>query len=130
MPDNNKTPLYQPPVPSTEFEGDARLFGNVLRFQYSRDGVAYRGGIRFGGVAASRARAERCCTSWHIKGAYDTLVEIDGSVWSKEIKADTAERWRNHWKMRHFMIYLDSVGCFEIIADSWEALPEEAGRWP
>jgi hypothetical protein len=31
--------------------------------------------------------------------------------------------------MHHFMIYLDSAGCFEVIAESWEVLPEEPGAW-
>jgi len=39
-----------------------------------------------------------------------------------EIRADTAEQWRDEWEMHHYMIYLGSVGCFEIIAESWSAL--------
>ena len=29
--------------------------------------------------------------------------------------------------MHHYMIYLDSAGCFEFIAESWEAIQDEAG---
>jgi hypothetical protein len=73
-----------------------------------------------------RKRAERCCTAWNIEGAYDTLVEVEDSPWVVEMRADTQERWRDHWAMHHYMIYLDGVGCFEVIADSWAALAEEA----
>jgi hypothetical protein len=69
-----------------------------------------------------RKRAERCCTAWHIEGAYDTLVEVVDSRWVEEMRVDTAEPFRDKWATHHYMIYLDSVGCFEIIAESWTAL--------
>ena len=119
---SSKKALYQAPVPSTEFEGTTRLCGNILYFQYYRDGVLYRSGIRFTQMPATRTRAERCCTAWHIDGAYDTLVEVEGSSWVSEVRADTQQQWRDSWATHHYMIYLDSAGCFEVIADSWEAL--------
>lgn len=122
-------PLYEIPLPSTDFEGDATICGPVLRFQYYRDGKPYWSGIRFNRVLATRTRAERCCTSWHIRGAYDTLVEVEDSQWVDEMRADTAERWRDEWETHHYLIYLDSAGCFEVIAASWEVLPEEQGLW-
>src|SRR5579864_4322433 len=124
-----KKPLYEVPVASTEFEGDATLCHDILRFQYYRGDVLHRSAILFKRVAATRTRAERCCTEWHIEGAYDTLVEVEDSSWVDEIRADTDEHWRYKWEMHHYMIYVDSAGCFELIAESWEALPEEAGSW-
>jgi hypothetical protein len=35
--------------------------------------------------------------------------------------------------MHHYMFYLNDdrhEGAFELIADSWELLPEEKGWWP
>ena len=121
---NIKRALFQLPLPSTELDGDAFLCGSVLRFRYSRDGVVYQSGISFGRVSATRTRAERCCSAWHIDGAYDTLVEIEDSQWVTEVRTDTQMMWRDKWMMKHYMIYLDSAGCFEIIAESWEILPE------
>jgi hypothetical protein len=119
---SSKKPLYSVPVPSTEFEsGGAYLCDHVIRFEYYRTGVLYRSGFRFNAMAAARTRAERCCTVWHIEGAYDTLVQVEDSSWVDEI--------RDQWEMRHYMIYLDSAGCFEVIAASWEVLPEEEGSW-
>ena len=57
--------------------------------------------------------------------AYDTLVEIEESFWIAEMEVDVPEPYRDEWNPRHFMIYLDSVGCFEFLAQSWKALPEE-----
>jgi hypothetical protein len=126
---NAKKPLYTVPVPSTDFVTEAAMCGHVLRFDYNREGTVLRSGIRFNRVSATRTRAERCCTSWHVEGAYDTLVEIEGSPWVEDTRAKTAERWRNEWETHHYLIYLDSAGCFEVIAASWEVLPEEHGAW-
>jgi hypothetical protein len=122
----SKKPLHTVPVPSTNFTTHAYLdmqgIQPAIRFGYRKDGVQHEGGIGFSKVCVLRTRAERCCTAWHIEDAYDTLVEVEASPWVKEIRADTAKQWRNKWEMHHYMIYLDSVGCFEIIAESWVSL--------
>lgn len=53
-----KTPIYQVPVPSTDFASDAKMCGSILRFDYYRNEIAYRCGIRFKFVSALRERAE------------------------------------------------------------------------
>ncbi len=120
----SKTPLHTVPVPSTSFTTHAYYDeqGPAIRYGYKKDGANHQGGIGFSKVCAVRTRAERCCKAWHIEGAYDTLVEVEGSPWAAEIRADTAEQWRDKWEMHHYMIYLDSAGCFEIIAQSWAPL--------
>ena len=122
---NSKKALHTVPVPSTEFVEEAFWDGRgprpTIRFAYVQRGVQVQGGIEFRNVSAMRKRAERCCTAWHLEGAYDTLLEIIDSTWLSEILADTSAHWRSKWEMHHFMIYLDSVGCFEIIAESWAA---------
>jgi len=120
----SKKPLHTVPVASTSFTIHAYFDGQTeaIRFGYRKDGTTQQGGIRFNHALAVRTRSERCCTAWHIDGAYDTLVEIEGSSWVEEMRADTAEQWKNKWAMHHYMIYLDSAGCFEVIADSWESL--------
>jgi hypothetical protein len=86
-----------------------------------KDGAEHQGGIEFYWVTAMRKRNERCCKVWHIDGVFDTLMEIEDSPWADEIRSDTQELWRDKWAMHHYMIYLDSVGCFEVIADSLES---------
>ena len=122
----SKKPLHTVPVPSTSFTTEAYFDGQgsspAIRFGYGKNGTKHQGGIKFSHVLAVRIRSERCCTAWHIEGAYDTLVEVEDSPWVKEMRADTTEQWRSKWAMHHYMIYLDSAGCFEVIAASWEAL--------
>jgi hypothetical protein len=125
----SKNTLYTVAVPSTDFASEAYWDGKgvsqAIRFSFEKNGAKYRTGIEFRRVTAMRKRAERCCTAWHIEGAYDTLVEVEDSPWLREVEADTNAQWRDKWKMHHYMIYLDSVGCFEAIAESWAALPEQ-----
>lgn len=123
-----KRPIYTIPAPSTSFTQEAFLdcSGTTPTIRYAfetNEGECYSG-IKFVKVAAFRKRSERCCTAWHIEGAYDVLVEVVGSSWAVELGHDVPELYRADWKPRHFMIYLDSVGCFEFLAHSWEPLPE------
>jgi hypothetical protein len=121
------TPLYELPNPGSI--SDAQYLRYLIRYEFFRDGEWYRSGLRFNGVAATRTRVERCSTEWHLD-AYDTLVEVEDSDWVKEIRADTTPRYRDRWQMHHYMIYMDGDGAFEFIADGWEVLPEEKGKWP
>jgi len=134
-----KVAYYSIPEPSTAMHSSgAKLdFGGgtlTLRYDYDRYsddhfvGV-FRSGLRFRAVRAFRHRAESHCTSWHVEGAYDTLVEIEGSEWVAELRTLSMARKMGDWEMHHYMIYLDSSGCYEIVAQSWEVLPEEAGAW-
>ncbi|MGQ0631770.1 MAG: hypothetical protein ACT4P1_12065 [Sporichthyaceae bacterium] len=97
----------------------------VMRFDFEREGERLRGGLRFGRVRAFRFRAEGHCTAWHVEDVYDTLAEVAGSGWVSELlTAEPGETW-GRWVIRHFMIYIDSAGCYEVAAESWSWLAEE-----
>ena len=81
----------------------------------------YAGGLRFTRVRAFRFRAEGHCTAWHIEG---DLVEVERSSWVAELLAD--EMTGSQWKIRHFLIYIDDAGAYEVAAEDCEWLPEEA----
>ncbi len=122
--------LYELPVHS-HAPNDAVSFWDFVRFEIIPRGACFRSGIQFKGVVAQRLRGENCATPWHHE-ADDKLVEVEDSVWLKEIYDDTYESWRHLWRQEkhHYMIYLDELGAFEVIADSWELMPEEKGEWP
>lgn len=116
------------PVPSTSLLSEV-VFEHPggtasLRFEFERDGVPYRQGLQFDSVRAFRFRTEGHCTAWHVE-AYDTLIEVLGSEWVGELLAAEPSGAWGHWKIRHFMIYIDSRGCYEVGAESWSWLPEE-----
>lgn len=125
-----KVPLASLPVPSTSITSHVRFEypggDALLRFDFYRDETPYATGIRFEKVRAYRFRAESHCTAWHINGVYDTLAEVTGSDWVAELHmAESPSAW-GRWEIHHFMIYVDSAGCFEVAAGSWSWLPEES----
>lgn len=130
---------YTLPEPSTEMYSPAATMSFdggtlILHYDYSRYqneqllGV-FRSGLLFHGVRAFSHRADYHCTPWQVEHSYDKLVEVEDSEWVAELKANTPESFRNQWDMHHYMIFLDSSGCYEIVAESWVALPEEEGAW-
>lgn len=128
----NRTVLYKIPVSSTDFVDDGVLCGNVVRYGYLRDDIGFKSGIAFNNVKAKKTRAQIACTPWHIKDAYDVLVEIEDSDWVKELLLETKERRERSgeaWELHHYLLYLDGSGCIEVIAASWKVLDEERGSW-
>jgi hypothetical protein len=113
-------------VPSTDIRDvifEDGQGGVRLRFTFWREDELIEEGIRFDRVRAHRHRAESHCTVWHID-AYDTLVEVRDSEWVAELREAMPEDMRGLFEMHHYMIYLDSEGCYEVVAKSWEFLPE------
>lgn len=119
-------PISPPPSAYTEDATFLHSGGDAeLRCIYERNGSMYSGGLRFHRVRAYRFRAEGHCTAWHIEDAYDTLVEVEQSDWIAELlAAEPSETW-GQWKIRHFLIYVDGAGAYEVAAEDCEWLPEE-----
>lgn len=125
------TDCYVLPEPSTSSVSDVHLEfpGGTLKlyFDYDRDGVVYSGGLLFKSVRAHSHVAESHCPAWKIEKAYDTLVQVSDSKLVEELIESTAEDQRDSWKLNHYMIYFDGDGCYEIVSESWEELPEKQG---
>ncbi len=125
-----KKPLTTLPVASTALASDPVFIhpgGHAeLHFEFEREGILVRGGLRFERVRAFRFRSEGHATAWHVRGAFDTLVEVQPSSWVAELlEAEPSETW-GHWEIHHFLLYLDSVGAYEVAAESWSILTEIA----
>lgn len=108
-------PLSPPPSAFTESAVFTDLGGDAeLRCVYERNGARYVGGFSFQRVQAYRFRQEAYCTAWHVEDAYDTLVEVDGSSWIGELR----EAFHHEYPapLRHFLIYVDSAGAYEVAA--------------
>ncbi len=126
MPEVKKT-LGVIPAPSTAITTEPVLehaHGSLtIRFEYDRDEKIYRSGVEIQRVRAYRYRAESHCTAWHIE-AYDTLIEVEGSAWVAELAAAEPAETGGFFEMHHYMLYLDSAGCYEIVGATWSLLPE------
>lgn len=90
----------------------------LLSMDFDDDGEKRSSALRFVKQRAFRKRAETYCTGLHVKDVYDTVCEVHESEWVAELCNDAAPEWRDHWVMRHFMIYVDGFGCLEVIAES------------
>jgi len=115
-----KRTLFALPCASTSIVLEPTLVGKegnlLLSATCDDDGRERLVSVLFVGVRAFRHRAESLCTVWHVEGAYDTLCEVEDSEWVKELRRDAVPEWRDHFVMRHFMIYLDSYASLEVIA--------------
>jgi hypothetical protein len=122
------TTLYKLPISSHYFD-HAEYCSDILHYEYLSESSVVRGGIRFERVPTYRFRAERCMELWQYD-ASDKLVEVEDSEWVRQIRADTDRVIRDREIMNHYAIYLQIGGTYEVIARSFEVLPEEKGSWP
>lgn len=90
----------------------------LLSIDFDDDGQTHPACLRFVKQRAFRKRSESYCTEWHVVDVFDTVCEVLESDWVSELRAASASEWRDQWVMRHFMIYVDSFGCVEVIAES------------
>jgi hypothetical protein len=89
-----------------------------LSMDYDDDGVRRSTTLRFLKDRAFRQRAEAYCTSWHFVDTFDTVCEVQQSDWVKELRHVAARVGQDRWIMRHFIIYVDDLGCLEVVAES------------
>lgn len=117
-----KLPLFSLPCSSTAAIQGPTLIdqdrGLLLSMVCDDDGKKRSVGVLFVKPRAFRKRAETYCTGWHVNDVFDTVCEIQESDWVKELRAVAMPEWRDYWVMRHFMIYVDSFGCLEVVAES------------
>jgi len=128
----NKTPLFSLPCPSTSAVRDPCLLdedrGLVLSVVCDDDGWARESEVLFLKPRAFRKREEVYCTAWHVQVAYDTVCEVVDSDWVAELRRDAVPEWRDRWVMRHFIIYIDSFGCLEVVAEAAELSERQRGK--
>ncbi|MCL2823879.1 MAG: hypothetical protein FWD57_07810 [Polyangiaceae bacterium] len=65
----------------------------------------------------SRYRGQAHCTEYH-RESRNVVLEVMESDWVEEARADSDPVWRDHFVLRHFIIYIDGFGCLEVIARS------------
>ncbi len=116
--------LAELPWPSTALVSEAvlRLRGGAatITLEADVDGARQGAELVFAGVRAHAHRAEGVCTAWHVRHAYDAVVEVMDSSWCRQIQDLDRERGHDVGQLHHFMVYIDSHGAFEAIARSWQ----------
>ena len=116
-----KLSLFTLPYPSTAAIHEPKVLsgarGLLLALVCDDEGRERQVSVLFAKPRALRTRAEIYCTVWHLD-AYDTVCEVKESDWVAGLRNDAVPDWRDRWVMRHFMIYVDSFGCLEVVAES------------
>lgn len=117
-----KLKILELPLPSTAVIRGPTLCTDggelLLSMDFDDEGRKLSASIRFIKQRAFRMRSEIYCTSWHVTDTFDTLCEVQGSDWVQELRSASVPEWRDRWVMRHFIIYVDSFGCLEVVAES------------
>ena len=117
-----KLKLLELPLASTAVTRGPTLYTDggelLLSMDFDEDGRKRSACIRFTRQRAFLMRSEIYCTPWHVTETFDTVCEVQGSEWVQELRSAAVPEWRDRWVMRHFMIYLDSFGCLEVVAES------------
>lgn len=90
----------------------------LLSMNFDDEGRIRAATLRFVKQRAFRKRSEIYCTAWHVTDVYDTVCEVSESDWVQELRLASSVASRNRWVMRHFMIYVDSFGCLEVVAEA------------
>ncbi len=122
---NRKMPvrkLFEIPYPSTSAVESHCFYEGPNGVQltidcHDVDAPLVRSTITVHSCRAIRTLAELYCKRWHLQ-AYDAVCEIEDSPWAGELAKATPSGWENWWVLKHFMLYLDSMGCYEFIAES------------
>ncbi len=86
----------------------------------------YNSGLRFKNVKAHSSSAELHCADWK-SDALDKLMRIDQSPWKKKLLENLTSNPCDSEIMNHYLIYFDGTGSIEVIAESWEELPQRPG---
>lgn len=112
------------PWPTTELAEGVELVargGTVsITLRAGREDARRIAVVAFTGVRAHRHRAEGVSTAWHVRTAYDRVVEVVASPWRGEIEDLDARRGHATGDLRHFLVYIDSHGAYEAVATDWD----------
>lgn len=118
-------PLSPPPSAFTEAAVFVHEGGSAeLRCSYERSGHMVAGGLRFERVRSYRFVAEGHCTPWHVEDSYDAVVEVEESGWIEELLASEPRESWGRWRIRHFLIFVDGFGAYEVAAENCGWLAE------
>ena len=118
---------YELPFFSSSMEGDPTITSKDMDMEMELLGVdegnrLRRIIIKFVSVLCNKHTSERFTPELY--DSYDRVVELVDSEWLEELKGINEEGY-NYWKPKHYIIYLDSVGLFQFIAQGYEVIEYE-----
>jgi hypothetical protein len=98
---------------------DARL---ILEYDYEAQSGGYKWSrVEFTGVRAVSFTAYESCDVQQVD-AYGKLLELSESSWIERLR-QTHFATMDNADLRHYRIFLDEVGCYEVAATGFRAEP-------
>lgn len=96
-----------------------------VRCTYWINGVTYSQRVGFVNAKATRWTSEPFSQEWQIEDCYCVMVEILDSEWIHELTEKGDQYFAKLYHLRHFLVYIEDCGAFEIAADDIVWGPEE-----
>lgn len=120
MADVATTMVWELPCRSREFQALPTVTqqGSRLKITYdfeTESGRYHQACITFEGVVACSFTSFESCSPDQV-AAYDRLIAIGESVWLGELRS---RRVSIDHSARHYRIFFDDVGCYEVIASEF-----------
>jgi hypothetical protein len=128
-PGGGQRPVLQLPFSTAECDTGPileHLPGRVtLRYDAEGEhGVAWTV-LRFVMVLALRFTPDAACDAWMVE-AYSRICEVEESVWLGDMRSTAASRGIVlAASARHFFVYFDHIGCWEVLADDVQVEPDD-----
>jgi len=104
---------------------DCRGSDSGLWCTYWIDGVTYTQRVSFKNAKANRWTSEPFSQLWLIKDCYCVMVEVLDSEWVRELMNGGDQVVSKWYQLRHFMVYIEDIGAFEVAAEDIVWGPEE-----
>jgi hypothetical protein len=127
--------LWELPFPSTYLHNVHfidKTADPLIVFDYcnqSHSDKICNGGILLDGAQAYRFTSDKF--SQQLNCAHNTLMEYNNSKWLNELtKINPEIALSDFWYIRHFAIFFDNYGLYEIIARDYKILEMQEGSLP
>lgn len=119
--------LYEIPIYSSNLDKDPIVLSQDMNMKIELVGPDDENRLRkvliqFTSVLCYKYTSERFTPKLY--NSYDKIVELMDSEWLDELKKLNKEDF-NYWNPKHYVLYLDGVGMFQFVAQSYEVIEYE-----
>jgi hypothetical protein len=98
----------------------------TIRYDAEGEGGVIWTTLSFTAALTMRFTPDLACSAWMVE-AYSKVCEVEDSDWIRDLQLAAANHsWELRAGSRHFFVYFDHIGCWEILADEVAVGPSSA----